>query len=62
MLLMVLEKQILHISQRNEHFFKKANQILVAQNLKQIVPYVTKFNGLKYLLLNHAGQILLIYE
>lgn len=43
-------------------FLKKANQILVAQNLKQIVAYVTKFNGLKYLLLNHAGQILLIYE
>lgn len=44
------------------NFFFKAKQILVAQNLEQTVAYVTKFNGLKYLLLNHAGQILLIYE
>lgn len=54
-------KQILHISQRNDLFFLSKTDFS-AQNLKQTVAYVTKFNGLKYLFLNHAGQILLIYE
>lgn len=43
-------------------FLFKAKQILVAENLKQTVAYVTEFNGLKYFLLTHAPHILLIYE
>lgn len=54
MFLMVLEKKYsIFPSAMNFFFSKKAKQILVAQNLKQTVAYVTKHNDLKYFVLNH---------
>lgn len=65
MFLMVLEKKhstfpsVMNLKKNNK---KKAKQILVAQNLKQTVAYVTKLNDLKYFVLNHAAHTWLIYE
>lgn len=66
MFLMILEKKhstfpsVMNL--KNKKTKKKEKQILVAQNLKQTVAYVTKLNDLKYFVLNHAAHTLLIYE